>query len=195
MPVDDAARWNLHYQADPRNTYELPRSLLLDHADLLPRHGLALDIAMGLGENASFLIQRGLKVVGVDISRVAVSKAKNKLPTLMAVIADMEQFSIPPNTFDVIINFLYLQRDLWLPITRGLKKGGVLFIECLTEDMLSIHPEINPTYLLKPTELQLNFINSEVSKDMEILFSTEGWYSTSTSHMRATASLIARRIL
>jgi hypothetical protein len=149
---------------------------------------------MGLGGNASFLIQRGLRVIGVDISYVAVCKAKNKSHTIMAVVADMEQFYIPINSFDVIINFLYLQRDLWLPITRGLKKGGVLFIECLTENMLSIHPDINPTYLLKPAELQHTFINNEVGKNMEILFSAEGWFSTPTSHPRATASLIARRI-
>ena len=39
----------------------------------------------------------------------------------MAVIADLEYFYIPSDTFDVIINFLYLQRDLWLPMVIGFK--------------------------------------------------------------------------
>jgi hypothetical protein len=77
---------------------------------------------------------------------------------------------------------------LWVKI------GGVVFIECLTEDMLSIHPEINPIYLLKPGELRQIFINGEVARDLEILYYTEGWNETTTSHPRATASLIARRI-
>ncbi|MFZ0531912.1 MAG: methyltransferase domain-containing protein [Anaerolineales bacterium] len=195
MPAEDANRWNLRYQADPRNSFELPRALLVEHNDLLPSHGLALDIAMGLGGNARFLIQRGLRVIGVDVSYIAVRKATSELPTLMAVVADLEQFFIPQNTFDVIINFLYLQRNLWIPIINGLKKGGVLFIECLLEDMLSIHPEINPAYLLKPGELQQVFIDGEMSRNLEILNYTEGWYSMATSHARATSRLVARRVV
>jgi tellurite methyltransferase len=194
MPTEDANRWNLRYLADPRNSFEQPRTLLLEHADLLPFNGLALDIAMGLGGNASFLLQHGLRVIGVDISYVAVRKAKIELPTLLGVVADLHKFHIPPNTFDVIINFLYLQRDLWMPITIGLKKGGVLFIECLMEDMLSIHPEINPAFLLKAGELQQAFLQANLGMDLEILYYTEGWHSTVTSHPRATASLVARRI-
>jgi hypothetical protein len=195
MPAEDANRWNLRYQADPRNSFELPRALLVEHNDLLPSQGLALDIAMGLGGNARFLIQRGLRVIGVDVSYIAVRKATSELPTLMAVVADLEQFFIPQNTFDVIINFLYLQRNLWIPIINGLKKGGVLFIECLLEDMLSIHPEINPAYLLKPGELQQVFIDGEMSRNLEILNYTEGWYSMTTSHARATSRLVARRVV
>ena len=194
MPIEDANRWNSRYQADPRNSFELPRALLLEYADLLPFDGLALDIAMGLGGNSRFLLQHGLRVIGVDVSYVATRKAKTELPALMAVVADLNKFHIPPNTFDVIINFLYLQRDLWAPIANGLKKGGVLFIECLMEDMLSIHPEINPAFLLKPGELQQAFLQANLGKNMEILYYTEGWRPTGTSHPRSTSSLVARRI-
>jgi len=112
MPIEDANRWNSRYQTDPRNSSNHPRTLLQEHAGLLPSHGLALDIAMGLGWNASFLIQSGLRVIGVDISYVAVCRAKNELPNLMGIVADLEQFQIPHNTFDVILDSLYLQRNL-----------------------------------------------------------------------------------
>lgn len=194
MPTEDANRWNSRYQTDPRNSSDRPCNLLQSYADLLPIKGLALDIAMGLGGNANFLINHGLRVIGVDISFVAVQRAKNRLPTLAGVIADLEKFYIPHTTFDVILNFLYLQRSLWLPIINGLKIGGVLFIECLTEDMLSIHQEINPAYLLRPHELEQSFLLSEYSKMVEILYYTEGWYTIPMSHPRSTASLIARRI-
>jgi tellurite methyltransferase len=194
MPIEDARRWNSRYRTDPRYSSDKPRTLLQEHADLLPPHGLALDIAMGLGGNAKFLIHWGLRVIGVDISYEAVNMAKHELPTLAGVVADLTQFSIPHNAFDVILNFFYLQRNLWKPMTFGLKIGGVLFIECLTEDMLSIHPEIHPSYLLRPAELKQVFINGEIGKNMEILFYNEGWQSTTTSHPRASACLIARRI-
>ncbi|MFZ2095610.1 MAG: methyltransferase domain-containing protein [Anaerolineales bacterium] len=152
MATEDAEGWNRRYQSDWRNSFELPRRLLIDHVDLLPAQGLALDIAMGLGGNAIFLMQHGLQVIGVDISFVAVGKAKRKIPSLMAVVADLNKFYIPERTFSVIIDFLYLQRDLWVPMMMGLKKDGVMIIECLLKDMLSIHPEINPQFLLKTGE-------------------------------------------
>lgn len=194
MPTADADRWNLRYQAGADPPLDVPRSLLMDHAGLIPSHGLALDIAMGLGGNARFLLQRGLRVVGVDISKVAVIRAKKESPALIAVVADLERFYIPPNRFDVILNFFYLQRDLWLSIKYGLKPGGILFIECLTDAMLSVHPEIDPNYLLKPGELQAAFIDSPREIELDILFYYEGWTSSPDMHRRSTAALVARRV-
>jgi tellurite methyltransferase len=194
MSMEDAERWNQRYQTDWRNSFELPRKLLSDNVDLIPDEGLALDIAMGLGGNANFLLLRGLRVIGVDISRMAVSKAKSKFPALMGVVADLNHFWIPTNTFCVIIDFLYLQRDLWAPMLEGLIKGGVVLVECLLEDMLSIHPEINPQLLLKPGELRQAFDLCNYGGKMEILHYGEGWRETTTSHPRSSASIIVRRI-
>jgi tellurite methyltransferase len=194
MPTPDAERWNLRYQASFDNSPHLPHSLLIDHDDLIPSRGLALDIAMGMGANAGFLLQHGLHVVGVDISSVAVSQAKEDYPALMAVIADLDCFFIPPDCFDMILNFLYLQRDLWPSMIGGLKLGGLLFLEYLTEDMLNVHPEIDPIYLLKSGELQHAFINPSLGIDLEILYYFEGWTTSISSHRRAIASLIAHRV-
>ena len=193
MPIEAASRWNARYLNEYRNSFECPRPLLLEFAHLLPSQGMALDLAMGSGGNASFLIQRGLHVIGVDISQVAVYKAKASLPNLMAVIADLECFYIPPHKFDVITNFLYLQRDLWLPMVNALNPNGILFIETLTEEMNSIHPEINPDFLLKHDELRNAFKQGEISYLLDILVYREGWQETSNSHPRSVASLVARR--
>jgi tellurite methyltransferase len=173
--MDDAERWNHRYKNDWRNSFELPRKLLTDHADVLPKNGLALDIAMGLGGNAGFLLGLGLRVIGTDISSVAVRRAKSKHPSLMAVIADLNHFFIPESRFSVITDFLYLQRELWVPMVKGLVNGGVLLIECLLENMLSVHPEINPEFLLKQGELQLAFETSGWVDNIEILHYSEGW--------------------
>jgi len=194
MPSSDADRWNLRYLDDPKASFEQPRELLISHLNIIPKNGLALDLAMGLGGNAKFLLSQGLRVVGVDISSVAVIRAKNSAPGLMTVIADLNSFYIPPDTFDIILNFLYVQRDLWEPIVRGLKMEGILFIECLTEKICDLHPEVNSDYLLKPGELSNIFSTSQISRHMEILYSFDGWRSTGTSRPRPLADLIARRI-
>ena len=188
MPVEDAERWNARYHQDERYAGDPPpRRFLVENAACLPPQGLALDAAMGLGGNAGFLLERGLRVVGVDVSWVAARQAKARLPRLMAVVADLTRFHLPDECFDVILNFYYLQRDLWAQYRRALRPGGILVIETLTQEMHSLRPDIDPLYLLHPGELKAAF------GDWQILAEREGWVETGTRHPKAVASLIACR--
>ncbi len=193
MPTHDAARWNARYRADNehldgmRTSFERPRPFLVENSPYLPASGLALDAAMGLGGNAGFLIERGLRVAGVDISDLAVRCAKARLPSLQAVIADLTCFSLPPAAFDLIVNFYYLQRDLWPQYIRALKPGGVLIFETLTQEMMTLRPDIEPVYLLAPGELRKAFA------ELEIIVYREGWVNPHGKHPRAVASLVARK--
>lgn len=187
MPARDADRWNLRYQQERYRTFEDPRPFLVDHDSLLPQKGLALDIAMGLGGNSAFLIQRGLRVIGIDISYTAIRKAKTRLPELMAFIADLTEYPLPPLHFDVILNFFYLQRDLWPEYMRILKPGGLLILQTLTQEMLQEQTDIDPGYLLAPGELVNAFQN------WDILDYREGWEENHRGHRRAVAGLVARK--
>lgn len=188
MSIDDAHRWNARYTRDLRDSFEYPRPFLVEYSHLLPSHGLALDLAMGLGGNSGFLLEHGLRVIGVDISFVAMRKAHTRLPSLLPIVADLNDFFIPPISFEVITNFLYLQRDLWPVIAEALRPGGILFYESLTVEMLSIHPEIEPQYLLQPGELTQAFPR------LKTLIYREGWQKGHNRHSRAVASLVAQRI-
>jgi tellurite methyltransferase len=188
MPISDAHRWNERYQQDIFKTPGSPRSFLVENAGYLPEQGLALDAAMGRGNNTRFLLERGLKVVGIDISEVAVSYGKSRFPSLMALVADLTQFAIPPRFFDLIINFYYLQRDLWPLYQQALRPGGILVFESLTLNMLEQSPDIDPKYLLAPDELRGAF------QDMQILVYREGWILDDRGHSRAVASLVARNV-
>jgi len=188
MPIEDAERWNARYMEDETHLREIPpRRFLVENAGSLPRQGLALDAAMGLGGNARFLQERGLRVIGVDVSWVAARQAKVRLPRLMAVVADLTRFHLPDECFDLILNFYYLQRDLWAQYRRALRPGGILVIETLTQEMHSLRPDIGPLYLLHPGELKAAF------GDWQILAEREGWVETGTRHPKAVASLIACR--
>jgi tellurite methyltransferase len=187
MSTADADRWNARYREEIRySAFERPRPFLVENAGLLPVAGLALDVAMGLGGNAGFLLDHGLSVVGVDISSVAVRQAKRRLPSLMAVQADLTRFYFPVATFDVILNFYYLQRDLWPKYVRLLRPGGWLVFETLTQEFRSIQPDIDPSYLLAPGELGSAF------PSLETIVYREGWVSGDTGHPRPVASLLAR---
>ena len=185
-PSEDALRWNIRYLQGWYSGDPQPPHLLLEHAGLLPTSGLALDAAMGLGGAASFLLEHGLRVIGVDISVVASTQAKRRFPALSAVVADLSVFYLPPATFDVICNFYYLNRSLWGEYRRALRKGGLLIIETLTRAMLEQKPDIDPGYLLEPGELRQAF------EDWQILFYDEGWTQAEHGTPHAVASLVAR---
>lgn len=187
MALEDARRWDQRYLTEKYDSFLRPRRFLEEHADLLPRSGLALDVAMGLGGNAGYLMDLGLHVIGVDISSVAVREAAKRSPGLMAVVADLSEFYIPPNRFDVIINFYYLQRDLWKVYTDALRPGGILVYETLTQEIRLIHPDIDPEYLLAPGELLNAF------PMLTTLVYEESWKESDTEHPRPVAALIAQR--
>lgn len=186
MKNEDAARWNQRYAGGIRDSFEHPRPFLLEAAAWFPTPGLALDVAMGLGGNAGFLLELGWRVIGVDISQVAVRRARATHPNLAAVVADVACFHLPEAAFDLILNFYFLQRELFPEYARLLKPGGMLVFETLLEDMLTVRPEIDPRYLLQRGELRQAF------EDWEVLLYREGWQPTGKLHPRAVASLVAR---
>src|ERR1700690_3158071 len=114
MAIDDAVRWNERYRNNPEKWKQEPRSMLRNYKELIPRQGLAIDLAMGFGNNSKFLLDRGLKVIGIDISSQAVYEAKKQNPELLAVIADLSNLCLGKLKVDVILNFYYLQRELFV---------------------------------------------------------------------------------
>jgi hypothetical protein len=142
---------------------------------------------MGLGGNAGFLIERGLKVMGFDVSEVGARRAKERWPTLMAAIFDLTRFNLPQASFDVLLNFYFLQRDLWPLYRRVIRSGGVLIMETLMIDNLSVRPDYNPDFLLRPDELRCAFA------DWELIVYREGWIDRGGRWPRAVASILARK--
>lgn len=184
---DDAVKWNERYRVNAEPSYQRPREFLLEQAAHLPTSGLALDVAMGLGGNAGFLIERGLDVIGVDVSEVGVRRAKQRWPNLMAAVFDLTRFNLPVVSFDVVSNFYFLQRDLWPLYRRVIRSGGLLIMETLMIDNLSVRPDYNPDFLLQPDELRRAF------GDWDLIVYREGWVDRGGRWPRSVASLVARR--
>jgi len=155
---DAAKEWDDRYR-EGRGMPEEPSALLVENRALLPAGGGALDIAMGSGRNALYLASLGFRVTGMDLSTVAVELCREKAARLglavEAIVADLEDYRLPLDTYDLIINFHYLQRSLADPVVRALKRGGVLVFESFTIAQLqhSYGPK-DPAFLLRPAELR-----------------------------------------
>lgn len=176
--------WDTRYSTGDHVPERDPSRLLVDFSYMLPK-GRALDIACGEGRNAIYLARQGYRVDAVDISEVAIKNARTagKGLDINFIVADLENFSIPEDIYDLIINFYYLQRSLIPEIRKGLKKGGLVVFETYTIE----HQEIrNPEFLLKPNEL-LRLFN-----DLHIVYYREGM--TEGEEKKAIASLMGKKI-
>jgi SAM-dependent methyltransferase len=185
--MPDKEKWDKRYAEI--SAERGPASLLIENAHLLPG-GKALDVAMGTGNNAFFLAGRGYEVTGVDISTVAVARVRERAEEsgllIQAVEADLNQFPIGENTYDLIINFYYLDRTLIPSLKTALKINGIIFFETYTTEQRQFGGPSNPDYLLKPDELLLSFL------DFFIIFYHERIIPG--KEPRAVASLIAQKV-
>jgi len=184
----DRAQWDQVYETTDGYVYgKEPAEVLFDHIDILPL-GRALDIAMGEGRNAVFLAKKGFIVDGVDLSEVAIRKAKRLAKESHVEIsttnADLNTYQIKPESYEVILNIQYLQRSLIPQIKRGLKRGGVVVFESQTVDQLKLPNSagIRRDYLLASGELK------ELFKEFKILH-----YSEKIDGKQAVARLIAMK--
>ncbi len=152
----------------------VPTALLVETAQA-HQPGRALDLACGSGRNAVWLAEHGWRVTAVD-------RLPLTIPGVDTYIADLEkhEFPIAEASWDLIVVSLYLQRDLFEPIKRGLKPGGVAIVIVLL--MEPGHEQ--SLFRLQPGELA-NYFDG-----WEILHSYEG---KSSDHHRAVAEIVVRK--
>lgn len=182
--------WDERYRRGELN--DQPHPLVVQFAAQLPP-GRALDVACGAGRHSLYLAQQGWQVTAVDSSKVAIEilceRARKIGISVNAQVADLQtgEFTIEPDTCDLIVNCCYLQRDLLPAIKAGVCVGGVVIaVIAMVDDDSNVKP-MNPEFLLQPGELRAEF------NGWELLYDFEG-KSTQKPERRAMAEIVARRI-
>lgn len=153
--MNDRIRWNDKYRAGQGPDKKNAR--LEKYLGLL-KHGRALDLAGGLGQNAGLL--EGWAVVNADISDEALRRALG-----LRVLADANALPFAPESFDTIIctNFFEPKTNYAALLTSG----GTIFFETFTLADQKYRPDFNRTFLLDPTQIPTLF------KDFETLVCEE----------------------
>ena len=106
--------------------------------------GRVLDVGCGTGENALYLAQRGLEVVGIDGAPRAIAKAEAKARSrglrVAFEVADALALSIPSALFDTVIDsglfHVFADEDrprLRDSLARVIHPGGTYFMMCFSE--------------------------------------------------------------
>jgi ubiquinone/menaquinone biosynthesis C-methylase UbiE len=110
--------------------------------DLLPRNGHVLDVGCGAGiPTGKYLVNRGLKVTGIDISDTMLEMARKNVPEADFINKDMNSLDFNENSFDGIISVYALfhvpknnHPNIFEQFFKILKPGGILLINTGTSE-------------------------------------------------------------
>ena len=140
----DESFWNKRYDNDRYLYGTEPNTFLAAHYSVLT--GPTLSLSEGEGRNAVFLASHGLEVLCVDLSAVALEKAK-KLAKLRGVeietlVADLADFEPEENTYGSVVSISAhlpsgVRNKLYPSIEKSLKPHGTLILEAYSERQLS----------------------------------------------------------
>jgi tellurite methyltransferase len=183
--------WDEHYANLPTLDFT-PARLVVEAAEPLPP-GRALDIACGPGRHALYLAVLGWQVTAVDKSARAISILRERAAVLDvssggqvdARMADLEAggFRIAPESYELIVDILYLQRDLFPAMREGLAVGG-MFAGAIRLFDESEGPMAHPEFRMQAGELRAEF------SGWKIVYYSE---AAEPGHSHRTARILARK--
>jgi tellurite methyltransferase len=187
-------RWNRRYTEEGLRPFpDRPAEWLTENRSLLAGGDgrRALDVACGDGRNALYLAQLGFEVDAVDVSDVAItalqSAARDRGLAVHPRRLDLESEPLPTERYDVIVQFNYLQRDLFGALARGLAPGGLLIVETVTRAHVEeLGNRFDPRFVLDHNELLRSF------PDLHVRHYREGVVDRS-GRLRGVAGLVAQR--
>jgi tellurite methyltransferase len=165
--TSDRERWDARW-AMPNSThvYE-PHPLLVHFISLnVLTGGHALDVACGVGQNAIWLAQRGFTVDAVDISLVAIERARRAAEHAGVVVnfihSDLDTWSSPVETYDLMIGFRFLDRKLWSRLQAAVQAGGWLVYQTFNLRRLTPDADFPREHLLNIGELPRTFAGWDI---------------------------------
>jgi SAM-dependent methyltransferase len=129
---DERCRWDRRYATGEYEPRTEPTPFLLDRLHDLPR-GRALDVATGTGRNALALADAGFAVDAVDVSAVAIERARVEaerrgLPVRW-VVADLDTDALPGDGYDLVTVVRYRSPELWPRLVAALAPTGWIVVE------------------------------------------------------------------
>lgn len=163
VSAEDRAKWNARYAAGAYEERPHPSAFLRDCAQLLPPPGHALDVACGTGRNAIHLARQGWTVDAVDISPVALERARQRgrqgeRLAIRYLEQDLDAGFAVPGEYDLIVNIRYVNLPLLHGLICRLRPGGALLVEqhlavAPHESAAAVGPR-NPAFRVAPGSLR-----------------------------------------
>lgn len=188
----DRTKWNQRYREGAYAARTHPTALLENWLARLP-HTYALDIACGTGRNSRFVAQAAMQVIGIDISEIAISQARelaSGLENVHFLIADLDNGLPLDDVFDLIVLVRFVNLELIQQLPDYLVPGGTVLVE---EHLRWDDPDLelagpkNPKYRTEPGDL------ARALSSLETMHSFEGLVREPLGELSALAQFIGRK--
>jgi SAM-dependent methyltransferase len=174
MSAEDRVRWDKIYRERNLKVYPPPDPLLFE---MVPpptsTDSRALDFTSGLGQNGLWLAAQGYHVDLMDISRVALSRARGEmamrnLRNVNLLQVDVDDAVLDVERYEVVCVFRYLRREVLPELRKTVTPGGRILYETYNPGYLAVVPGFNPDFLLHPGELAAAFAGWTILLDHDI---------------------------
>ena len=170
MSETERENWDRRYAEGDYQPRTKPAPFLEEWLNRLPT-GRALDVACGTGRNALRLAEVGYATEAVDISEVAIERARSEADRRGLTIewrrADLDEIELPETRYDLITVIRYVNRDLWPRLVAALSPNGAVLIEHHLQTDAVVDGPQSPEFRLRPQELLAAF------RDLRIVYYSE----------------------
>ncbi|MFN8374946.1 MAG: methyltransferase domain-containing protein [Anaerolineae bacterium] len=172
MSAQDRVRWDGVYQ-QRNGRYPVPDPLLFEYTLPLELYTdkeierRALDLACGVGQNGLWLASQGYIVDLMDISRVALMRARSeierrRLHNINLLQVDLDGVRLARHNYDLVCVFRYLRREMFPQLAASVRQGGRIVYETFNLRYLDEVPGFNPAFLLEPGEIASHFVGWDI---------------------------------
>ncbi|ERN43075.1 tellurite resistance protein TehB [Rubidibacter lacunae KORDI 51-2] len=136
--------WNDRYKSTKYLYGTEANAFLVENAHLL--HGPVLSLSEGEGRNAVFIAERGLNVLGVDYSSVALEKAqalaKLRRVVVETQVVDLAEYQPKRGHYGSVLSISAhlpssIREKLYPLIETALKPNGIVLLESYSESQLA----------------------------------------------------------
>lgn len=173
MPRRGEEFWDERYRSASRVWSGNPNpQLVAEVTNLTP--GTALDVGAGEGADSVWLAERGWTVTALDISSVALERARQHAQErrgedvarhITFTHADLTKWNPPLGAFDLVsIQFLHMPSEERRPIYKGLAEsvapGGTLLV-------VGHHPSDLQTTAKRPPDPDLLFTAEDIARELD----------------------------
>jgi tellurite methyltransferase len=197
MSEADRRKWDERYRGGAYAGREHPTALLAEWEPRLVR-GRALDVACGAGRNSLFLASAGWQVDAVDISPVALARAREIAMSrglgIHWIEADLEVDPgrmLPPGPYDLIVMTRYVNRPLFRLLPDRLACGGTFICDQHVDSTADVTGPKTPDFRLRHNELLQAVAGA--GPEHRVLYYREDLVTEPDGRDAALAQLVLRR--
>lgn len=177
MSEAERKEWTRRWTEGDYHARSEPTALVSGWAWRLPK-GRALDLACGNGRNALHMAELGFTVDAMDIApealKLAQDAARERGLAVHFILADLDEYPLPAETYDLITVSFYMNRELMPRVKDALKPGGFVLQEQHYLTDYDVSGPRDRQFRLRPNELLHLFLDFRVRHFSEFIEEEDG---------------------